>query len=45
MPYKVRGRTVYVQKRNGKWVILKRHATAKKAKAHAYALKKNVGEA
>jgi len=41
-PYKVKGKCVFMQKA-GRWIRLKCHSTAKKARAHAYALKMNVG--
>lgn len=41
MPYRARGKKVYVKK-GGKWVVLKVHSTPEKAKAHATALNINV---
>ena len=41
MPYRARGKIVYV-KRGARWVQLKVHPTAAKAKAHAAALNINV---
>lgn len=43
MPYKVKGKTVYV-KRGARWVSLKTHKTARAAKAHLTALNINVRE-
>ena len=44
MPYKVSGTTVMVEK-DGKWQVLKKHATRAKALAHMKALYANVKEA
>jgi len=44
MPYKRRGRTVYV-KRGDRWLKLKTHSTVAKAMAHLKALYANVEEA
>ena len=41
MPYKAEGNVVYVKK-NGEWVVKKRHRSAEKAKHHAAALNANV---
>tara|TARA_Y100000310_G_scaffold238628_1_gene242088 strand:+ start:848 stop:985 length:138 start_codon:yes stop_codon:yes gene_type:complete len=41
MPYKRRGRTVWVKK-DGKWQIFKAHASAEKAEAYRKALEANV---
>jgi hypothetical protein len=41
MPYKRKGRVVYVKKA-GRWKILKRHPSVKKAEAHRKALEANV---
>lgn len=45
MPYKLseNGKAVMV-KRDGKWVMLKKHPTHSKAKAHLWALWENVDE-
>ncbi len=44
MPYKVRGKTVYVKKA-GRWKALKAHTSARAARAHVKALYANVKEA
>lgn len=44
MPYKVKGRTVYV-KRGGRWQKLKTHPSIEKAKEHLRALYANVPHA
>ncbi len=41
MPYKRKGRTVYVKK-GGKWKVKKTHPTVAKAEAHRKALEANV---
>jgi len=43
MPYRLEGSTVYVM-RSGRWQVLKKHPTKKKALAHFRALKINVKE-
>lgn len=41
MPYKVKGKVVYVKK-SGRWRKLKAHKTARAARAHLAALRANV---
>lgn len=41
MPYKASGKTVLIL-RNGRWFVLKRHASAAAAQRHARALNANV---
>jgi len=43
LPFRARGKIVYI-KRGDKWVVLKVHPTAEKAKRHAKALNANVRE-